>query len=79
MFAVDAVNDVWDKIRRQAGEAWRFFLEWLRDDLGRVLFGIILAMLGAVIPSTLLIGFGLGVVFDSALDFYWQRKAYRKP
>lgn len=65
---------VWEKLRKIAGEAWRAFMEWLRDDLGRLLFGTIVAMLGAAMPNSLVVGFGLGVTFASALDFYWQRK-----
>ncbi len=72
---MNAAGDVWNKVRRKAGEACGFILELLRDVIGRMLFGIMLAMIGASIPSALLTGFGLGVVFSTALDLYWQRRA----
>lgn len=71
---LSSMNMVWEKLRKIAGEAWKAFMEWLRDELGRMVFGIIVAMFGAAIWSGLLVGFGLGVIFASALGFYWQRK-----
>lgn len=51
-----------------------FFTEWLLDDLVRMMFGVIVTMFGVALPNVLLSGFGLGVVFSSTLNFYWQRK-----
>lgn len=61
-----------ESLKKRVAKAWRDFQEVFSDDKGRLVMGIIIAMFGAATPNALVMGFGLGVIFASAISLCWR-------
>lgn len=70
-------GEVAKELKKYAVATWKLFQDTLSDEKGRLFLGIVITMFGVVALNPLLSGFGLGVIFASAVSLCWRDRLER--